>query len=98
MGDNVMTLIRRHHKTFLDDPTTAKAADIVLQLKKPTLTDFDHIFTCYVGDTPPFPFPDVHEYYTWAGSHKVADQIRVPCLTINAAGTWLPSCSSQHLV
>ncbi|KAJ7903430.1 AB-hydrolase YheT [Mycena olivaceomarginata] len=53
--------------------------------EKPTLTDFDHIFTCYVGDTPPFPFPDVHEYYTWAGSHKVADQIRVPCLTINAA-------------
>jgi predicted alpha/beta-fold hydrolase len=98
MGDNVMTLIRRHHKTFLDDPTTAKAAHTVLQLKKPTLTDFDHIFTCYVGDTPPFPFSDVHEYYTWAGSHKVADQIRVPCLTINAAGTWLPPCSSQHLV
>jgi predicted alpha/beta-fold hydrolase len=87
MGENVMTIMRQHSKVFLEDADTAKAVYTVLGLKKPTLTDFDHLFTCYVGDAPPFPFPDVHAYYTWASSHNVAEQIRVPCLTINSAGT-----------
>ncbi|KAJ6531865.1 AB-hydrolase YheT [Mycena capillaripes] len=85
MGENVMTLMRHHSKVFLENPDTAKAVRTVLHLKQPTLTDFDHLFTCFVGDAPPFPFPDVHEYYTWASSHKIATEIRVPCLTINSA-------------
>ncbi|KAK7033177.1 AB hydrolase-1 domain-containing protein [Favolaschia claudopus] len=84
MGENVMAIMRRHEKAFLNDPATAKAAHTVLRMKRPTLTQFDHLFTCYVGDSAPFPFEDVHQYYTWASSHKVAEQIRVPCLTINA--------------
>ncbi|KAJ7019908.1 AB-hydrolase YheT [Mycena alexandri] len=87
MGENVMTLMRQHSKVFLQDPEhpSAQAVPRVLRLKKPTLTDFDQLFTCSVGDTPPFPFSDVHEYYTWASSNLVAEQIRVPCLTINSA-------------
>ncbi|KAJ7274331.1 Alpha/Beta hydrolase protein [Mycena haematopus] len=85
MGENVMTLMKQHRKVFLEDPKTAKAAHTVLHMKRPTLTDFDHVYTSSVGDTAPFPFGDVHQYYTWASSHKVAEQIRVPCLTINAA-------------
>ncbi|KAF8206359.1 AB-hydrolase YheT [Mycena galopus ATCC 62051] len=85
MGENVMSLMRQQSAVFLENPRTAKAAQTVLHLKKPTLTDFDHIYTSSVGDTPPFPFEDVHKYYTWASSHKIAEQIRVPTLTINAA-------------
>ncbi|KAJ7756513.1 Alpha/Beta hydrolase protein [Mycena maculata] len=87
MGDNVMTLMRHHSQAFLANPDhpAAKVVPTVLRLKKPTLTDFDDLFTCNVGDTPPFPFPSVRDYYTWASSHEVAEQIRVPCLTINSA-------------
>ncbi|KAJ6513186.1 AB-hydrolase YheT [Mycena sanguinolenta] len=85
MGENVVTIMKQHRNVFLEDPKTAKAAHTVLHLKKPTLTDIDHIYTASVGTTAPFPFEDVHKYYTWASSHKVAEQIRVPCLTINAA-------------
>ncbi|KAJ7455390.1 Alpha/Beta hydrolase protein [Mycena galericulata] len=87
MGDNVMTLMRQHSQAFLVNPDhpAAKAVPTVLRLKKPTLTDFDDLFTCHVGDTPPFPFSSVRDYYTWASSHQIADQIRVPCLTINSA-------------
>ncbi|KAJ6494883.1 AB-hydrolase YheT [Mycena vitilis] len=92
MGENVMTLMRQHSKVFLSDPDTAKAVHTVLRLKQPTLTDFDHLFTCFVGDAPPFPFPDVHQYYTWASSHEVAAQIRVPCLTINSADDPVVQC------
>lgn len=93
MGENVMTLMRHHSKVFLENPDTATAQAVrtVLHLKQPTLTDFDHLFTCFVGDAPPFPFPDVHEYYTWASSHEIATEIRVPCLTINSAGTLILS-------
>ncbi|KAJ7170746.1 AB-hydrolase YheT [Mycena crocata] len=87
MGNNVMTIMRQHSKAFLEHPEhpAAKAVPTVLRLKKPTLTDFDDLFTRFVGDAPPFPFFSVHDYYTWASSHEVAKQIRVPCLTINSA-------------
>ncbi|KAJ7931589.1 AB-hydrolase YheT [Mycena leptocephala] len=104
MGENVMTIMRQHSKVFLEDADTAKAVYTVLGLKKPTLTDFDHLFTCYVGDAPPFPFPDVHAYYTWASSHNVAEQIRVPCLTINSADdpvvqrVQMPTGQNGHIV
>ncbi|KAF7374833.1 AB hydrolase-1 domain-containing protein [Mycena sanguinolenta] len=89
MGENVITIMKQHRQVFLADPRTAKAAHTVLHMKRPTLTDIDHLFTASVGTTAPFPFEDVHKYYIWASSHKVAEQIRVPCLTINAAGTAL---------
>ncbi|KAJ7707641.1 Alpha/Beta hydrolase protein [Mycena rosella] len=87
MGGNVMTLMRQHSDTFLEDPDhpAAKAMPHFLRLRQPTLTDFDDLFTRSVGDVAtPFPFSSVRDYYTWASSHKVAENIKVPCLTINA--------------
>ncbi|KAJ7475904.1 AB-hydrolase YheT [Mycena latifolia] len=87
MGSNVMTLMRQHSQAFLKDPDhpAAKAIPQFLHLRQPTLTDFDDLFTRTLGDTlSPFPFASVPEYYTWASSHKVAEKIKVPCLTINA--------------
>lgn len=82
-----MTLMRQHTQAFLEDPEhpAATAVPILLRLKRPTLTDFDSLFTISSCDDSPFPFSSVHDYYTWASSHEVAEQIRVPCLTINSA-------------
>ncbi|CAK5269360.1 unnamed protein product [Mycena citricolor] len=86
MGENVMNIFRQNIDAFRADPDhpTAKAIPEILRIKNPTLTDFDGIFTRSVGDIPPFPFKSVDDYYTWASSHEIAQQIRVPCLTINA--------------
>ncbi|KAF7312384.1 AB hydrolase-1 domain-containing protein [Mycena indigotica] len=87
MGANIKRLLLHHQAIFFKNPAhpTAAALRAALHLKKPTLTDFDDIYTRTVGDTPPFPFNSVHEYYAWASSHEVAADVRVPCLTINAA-------------
>ncbi|KAJ6619806.1 AB-hydrolase YheT [Mycena sp. CBHHK59/15] len=88
MGNNVMALLQHHKKALSVDNAehpVAKAVPDVLGLRRPTLTDIDDIYTRTVGDTAPFPFSSVGAYYSWASSHQVADQIRVPCLTINSA-------------
>ncbi|KAJ7650145.1 Alpha/Beta hydrolase protein [Roridomyces roridus] len=87
MGTNVTTLFAHHHTSFLANPEhpASPLVPTILRLKRPTLTDFDHIFTCHASGAAPFPFPSFREYYTWASSHDIADAVRVPVLTINAA-------------
>ncbi|KAJ7067011.1 AB-hydrolase YheT [Mycena amicta] len=87
MGANVKQLMLRHQAVFFKNPKhpTATALHTVLQIKNPTLTDFDDIYTRSVGDTPPFPFKSVHDYYAWASSHEIAADVRVPTVTINAS-------------
>ncbi|KAF7327693.1 AB hydrolase-1 domain-containing protein [Mycena kentingensis (nom. inval.)] len=87
MGDNVKRVILRHQAVFFQNPEhpTAVALRKIMHTKHPTLTEFDDIYTRTVGDTPPYPFASVHDYYSWASTHDIARaQIRVPCLTINA--------------
>nr|GAT60696.1 predicted protein [Mycena chlorophos] len=87
MGANIRRLLLHHQKTFMHNPQhpVAIAVQKVLGLENPTLTDFDDIVTRTVGEKPPFPFKSVNEYYAYASSHEIAADVRVPCLTINAA-------------
>ncbi|KAJ6609264.1 Alpha/Beta hydrolase protein [Mycena sp. CBHHK59/15] len=89
MGSNVLALIRHHYKPLaLDNPDHPVAAAIhrFLAVKNPTIADFDDTFTRFVGgEAPPFPFPSVLSYYSWASSGHIAQDIQVPFLSINAS-------------
>ncbi|KIL69730.1 hypothetical protein M378DRAFT_156964 [Amanita muscaria Koide BX008] len=87
MGTNLSNLVKKNYKALTVDPDhpVAKAAEAVLDLKNPTLDVFDEYFTCKAGgSSPPFPFATANDYYQWASSHDVVNNIRVPYLAINA--------------
>ncbi|KAG6897798.1 hypothetical protein C0992_010874 [Termitomyces sp. T32_za158] len=88
MGGNLQNLLRRHEEALQSDPEhrVTKAMPPALALRNPTLEKFDDTFTCVAGGSAPtFPFATAHDYYRWASSHNVVQDIRVPFLAINAA-------------
>lgn len=88
MGENLIRLLKRHLPVITKDPDhyIAKAAQVAIKLKNPTISDFDQAFTRVAGGPGPhFPFPDSEAYYIWASSHNVVGKITVPYLAINAA-------------
>jgi uncharacterized protein len=87
MGANLARLVKRNYRELTIDPDhiVTKAAKAAVALKNPTLQEFDNTFTCKGGgSTPPFPFETADDYYRWASSHNVVNDIRVPYLAINA--------------
>lgn len=87
MGSNLARLVKRNYKelTTVPNHVVTSAAEASMKLKNPTLNDFDNTFTCKAGgSTPPFPFETADDYYRWASSHNVVNDIRVPYLAINA--------------
>ncbi|KAF8628399.1 hypothetical protein AX15_003923 [Amanita polypyramis BW_CC] len=88
MGNNLINLVKKNYKALASFPDhiVSKAAETVLTLKDPSIEKFDNTFTCKVGgSSPPFPFATADDYYRWASSHYVINDIRVPYLSINAA-------------
>ena len=88
MGTNLLKLLQRHAEDLgkYPDHPVAPALATGLRLKSPTMEEFDHAFTRVGGGcSPPFPFDSSDDYYTWASSHKVLPDIRVPFLAVNAA-------------
>jgi len=87
MARNLQRLTRRHVSSlskFPDHPLT-RAIPEVLDAKSITVARFDSAVTRIGGgSSPPFPFPSALDYYAWASSHDVLDQIRVPFLAVNA--------------
>ncbi|KJA26310.1 hypothetical protein HYPSUDRAFT_133302 [Hypholoma sublateritium FD-334 SS-4] len=87
MGRNMQALVKRHSKVLLDGSNgeVTKATEATLNLKNPTLDEFDTTFTAIAGgSSSPFPFPDAASYYIWVSSHNVLGKIRVPFLALNA--------------
>ncbi|TFK42604.1 Alpha/Beta hydrolase protein [Crucibulum laeve] len=87
MGGNLLNLLRKHLKPLIADPDhhVAKAAQMALSLKNPTLEAFDNTFTRIAGGPAPhFPFANSDDYYRWGSSHNVVKDIAVPYLAINA--------------
>ena len=83
----MQALVKRHSKVLLDgsNAEVTKATEATLNLKNPTLDEFDSTFTAIAGgSSSPFPFPDAASYYIWVSSHNVLDRIRVPFLALNA--------------
>lgn len=87
MAQNLQRLIRRHSSAlsgFTGHPISQAVHD-ALALKSPTLVQFDDTVTRLAGgSSPPFPFPTARDYYTWAASHKVLPEIRIPFLAISS--------------
>jgi hypothetical protein len=72
--------------TYVSHCNAAKAVALALPLKNPTVDTFDGTFTCVAGGPAPiFPLASAEDYYRWASSHHVLQDIRVPFLGINAA-------------
>ena len=88
MGGNLLSVLERHVDALGKDPEhrVAKAVPLALSLKNPTIEKFDDTFTRIAGGSAPtFPFDTAQDYYHWASSHYVVQDIRVPFLAINAA-------------
>jgi len=88
MGANLLSVLKRHADALVKDPEhrVAKAVPLAMSLKNPTLDKFDDTFTRIAGGSAPtFPFDTAQDYYHWASSHDVVQDIRVPYLAINAA-------------
>lgn len=87
MARNLQRLGLRHAASlakFPDHPLTQALAKTPHE-KSFLLSDFDNIVTRIGGgSSPPFPFPSALDYYRWAASHDVLQNIRVPFLAINA--------------
>ncbi|KAK7050906.1 hypothetical protein VNI00_005018 [Paramarasmius palmivorus] len=90
LGGNLVALIKRHHKALaLDDPTQPIALAIprLLSVPNPTLTQYDDVFTRFIGGPSHegYPFPTANAYYHHNSSHHLVKDIQVPFLSINAA-------------
>ena len=88
LGGNLLRLLRRHLHSVTKDPNhyIAKAACVALELKNPTLAEFDQAFTRVAGGpSPQFPFADYNAYYIGCSTHDILDKITVPVLSINSA-------------
>jgi predicted alpha/beta-fold hydrolase len=67
------------------DSRLAQSLPELFSRKSLTLAQFDNLITVHAGGTSPlFPFKDVHHYYTYAASHQVLGDVRIPFLAINS--------------
>jgi len=87
MGSNLKRLLLRHADSIMKFPDSrlAQCLPELFSRKGLTLVQFDDFITVHAGGTsPPFPFENAHEYYTYAASHKVLGNVRIPFLAVNS--------------
>lgn len=87
MAHNLKALVKKHLSTFeaFPDAEVSKAVPGLLQQSGTTLSQFDDQITRLAGGTSPtFPMPSEREYYLWASSHELLEDIKVPFLALNA--------------
>ncbi|OBZ76921.1 hypothetical protein A0H81_03461 [Grifola frondosa] len=78
-------LVTTHSGALARNAAFAQVMPTILSLKSPSLLEFDALYTSqHASHVAPFPFPNVREYYSWASSHNVFTDVRVPLLAINA--------------
>ncbi|KAF8275036.1 AB-hydrolase YheT [Lactarius quietus] len=87
LGGNLKRLVSRHVDSIMKFPnsTLAQSLPELFSRKSITLEQFDGLITIHSGGTsPPFPFASTHDYYTYASSHRVLEDVRIPFLAINS--------------
>ncbi|KAI9509362.1 AB-hydrolase YheT [Russula earlei] len=87
MGSNLKQHLSRHADTIMKYPDSrlAQCLPELLSRKSITLVQFDDLITVHAGGTsPPFPFKNAREYYTYAASHQVLGDVRIPFLAVNS--------------
>ncbi len=80
-------LVSRHVDTIMKFPDSRLAQSLpeLFSQKSLTMVEFDNLITVHSGgSSPPFPFKDVYDYYTYAASHQVLGDVRIPFLAINS--------------
>ncbi|KAI0006014.1 AB-hydrolase YheT [Russula compacta] len=87
MGGNLRSLVSRHIDPIMKFPDSQLAQSLpeLFSRKSLTLIQFDNLITAHAGGTsPPFPFRNARDYYTYASSHRVLGDVRVPFLAVNS--------------
>ncbi|OBZ76520.1 hypothetical protein A0H81_03497 [Grifola frondosa] len=85
LAQNLQNLVTTHSDKLARNAAFAQVMPTILSLKSPSLFEFDALYTSqHASHAAPFPFPSVREYYSWASSHNVLSDVRVPLLAINA--------------
>jgi predicted alpha/beta-fold hydrolase len=87
MGSNLRQLLSRHVDSIMKFPDSQLAQTLpeVFSRKSITMKQFDGLVTVHAGGTsPPFPFKDVHDYYTHGSTHRVLGDVRIPFLAVNS--------------
>ncbi|KII88545.1 hypothetical protein PLICRDRAFT_111152 [Plicaturopsis crispa FD-325 SS-3] len=91
LGRNLVNLVRINASSMIKftERGCAQQISVALNLKGPTLEDFDNAMTRFFGGTDRphgvFPLDKAEDYYRWASTHKVVADVGVPFLAINAA-------------
>jgi uncharacterized protein len=87
LGRNLKRLLSRHVESISKFPDSRLAQSLpkVFSNKRITLEQFDNLITSHAGgSSPPFPFDSARDYYTYAASHKVLGDVRIPFLAVNS--------------
>lgn len=88
MGRNLQSVLRRHGEAlrkFEDHPVAAVLGEM-LDMSSPYMFEFDNTITKLVGGSAPhFPFKTHRDYYAWARSDNVIQNIRIPFLGLQSS-------------
>lgn len=91
LGENLIRMFFRNYDAHPEIKWTDSQRQAATDLKKlqdkgnVRLKTVDEVLTIKVGGPqPPFPFACADDYYTYAGSHKLIENVAVPTLGINA--------------
>lgn len=88
LGGNLLYLLRSHLETLNKLAPTKATPHIahVLEMRAPTLKDFDHHVTCWMGGSAPkFPFESADAYYAGSSGHDSVQDIKIPFIAFNAS-------------
>ena len=88
MGRNLQSVLRRHGEALgkFEDHPIAGVLDETLGMSKLYMFEFDNTITRLVGGSAPhFPFRTHRDYYAWARSDNVIQDIRIPFLGLQSS-------------
>lgn len=87
LGGNLVYLLKTHLPTLNKLAPTSATPHIqhILRMRAPTLKDFDHHVTSYMGGRGnDFPIASGMDYYRISSGHQLVHKIKIPFLALNA--------------
>lgn len=87
LGGNLVYLLKTHLPTLSKLAPTAATPHIehILRMRAPTLKDFDHHVTSWMGGRgKDFPIASGMDYYRISSGHHLVHKIKIPFLALNA--------------
>jgi len=88
MGRNLQSVLRLHEKELakFEDHPVAAVLDEMLAINNPYMFEFDNTITRLIGGSAPhFPFKTHRDYYAWARSDNMIQNIRIPFLGLQSS-------------